>query len=110
MPVQVLVDSSDEIVGYGCGRLLSIVGRPIFGPIYCDSDDGFKMLFHMLVSCFDEELKEQNTIRLFVPTAKSTTVQHLLQDAASFESVSFQKLEYRIIINGTNTVVLIQWV
>ncbi|KAL4002000.1 Acetyltransferase (GNAT) family protein [Acanthocheilonema viteae] len=81
---KVLVNSNDEIVGYGCGRLLSIVGHPSFGPMYCDSDDGFKLLFHALHSCFNEELKEQNCINLFMPTIKSTTVQQMLHGAAEF--------------------------
>lgn len=83
------MNSENEIVGYGCGRLLSIVGYPSFGPIYCDSDDGFKLLFHVLHSCFDEELKEQNMINLYVPTTKSSTVQQILHDAADFELVNF---------------------
>ncbi|CAG9529848.1 unnamed protein product [Cercopithifilaria johnstoni] len=82
---KILVNQKDEIVGYGCGRLLSIVGYPSFGPIYCDSDDGFKLLFHVLHSCFDEELKEHNQINLFMPTTKSGTVQQILQGAADFD-------------------------
>uniref|UniRef100_A0A8R1Y4Y6 N-acetyltransferase domain-containing protein n=1 Tax=Onchocerca volvulus TaxID=6282 RepID=A0A8R1Y4Y6_ONCVO len=82
---KVLVNSKDEIVGYGCGRLLSIVGYPSFGPIYCDSEDGFKLLFHVLYSCFDEELKEQNLINLRMPETKLNTVKQILHDVADFE-------------------------
>lgn len=83
------MNSKNEIVGYGCGRLLSIVGYPSFGPIYCDTDDGFKLLFHVLYSCFDEELKTNNQINLHIPTIKSNTVQKMLRDAANFDSVKF---------------------
>ncbi|VDM91738.1 unnamed protein product [Litomosoides sigmodontis] len=82
---KVLVNSENEIVGYGCGRLLSVVGHPSFGPMYCDSDDGFKLLFHALYSCFEEELKERNLINLFMPTTKSSTVLQILRDAADFD-------------------------
>uniref|UniRef100_A0A915PQ16 N-acetyltransferase domain-containing protein n=1 Tax=Setaria digitata TaxID=48799 RepID=A0A915PQ16_9BILA len=82
----VLVNSEGEIVGYGCGRLLSIVGFPGFGPMYCDSDDGFKLLFHALLSCFDEELKERNVISLRVPTTKSSTIQQILHGVANLET------------------------
>uniref|UniRef100_A0A0R3RM68 N-acetyltransferase domain-containing protein n=1 Tax=Elaeophora elaphi TaxID=1147741 RepID=A0A0R3RM68_9BILA len=82
---KVLVNSADEIVGYGCGRLLSVVGYPTFAPMYCDSDDGFKLLFHVLYSCFEEELKERNQINLFMPTIKSTTVQKMLHGIADLE-------------------------
>uniref|UniRef100_A0A1I7W5P3 N-acetyltransferase domain-containing protein n=1 Tax=Loa loa TaxID=7209 RepID=A0A1I7W5P3_LOALO len=82
---KVLVNSKGEILGYGCGRLLSVVGYPGFGPVYSDSDDGFKLLFYALCSCFDNELKEQNSINLHVPTIKSNTVKQILHDAANFK-------------------------
>ncbi|KAM3724879.1 Chaperonin GroEL [Dirofilaria immitis] len=83
---KILVNSNNEIIGYGCGRLLSIVGCPSFGPIYCNSDDGFKHLFHALYSCFDEELDKQNLIILYIPTIKFNIMQQILHHAtASFQ-------------------------
>lgn len=87
--IQVLVNSEDEIVGYGCGRLLSVVDFPTFGPIYCDSDDGFKLLFHVLHSCFDEDLKKQNRANLKMPTTKLDAIKQIFHDAADFELVTF---------------------
>lgn len=80
------------MVGYGCGRLLSLVGYPAFGPVYCDSDEGFLLLFKTLVECFDEALKENNTIILRVPSTMSERVLKLLDNAGTFIKVSFTSL------------------
>ncbi|VDM98545.1 unnamed protein product [Thelazia callipaeda] len=96
---KVLVNSEGEVIGYGCGRLLSIVGYPTFGPIYCDSDDGFKLLFHALASCFNIELKEQNLICLRVLSAKSNAIQQVLYGAAAdIEKSEFAEIRH-IVIN-----------
>ncbi|VDN49862.1 unnamed protein product [Gongylonema pulchrum] len=82
--IQVLVNSSNEIVGYGCGRLISRVDGPEFGPVYCDSDEAFLVLFCALASCFFKlfEKPDDMKIVLAVPTTKSRKVQEILRDNA----------------------------
>lgn len=62
----------------------------MFGPVYCDSDEGFLSLFRTLVSCFEEQLKEKNMVTLLVPSTKTPNVQNLVKGAAEFERVSYE--------------------
>ncbi|VDM44219.1 unnamed protein product [Toxocara canis] len=82
---KVVVDEKDHVIGYGCARLLSVVGYPSLCPIYADNDEAFVALFKALALCYEEELKENSLIDMRTPSTKTPRIKELLSDVAQIE-------------------------
>lgn len=91
--LQVVLDSNNEIVGYGSGHMLSIWDSPIFCPIYADNDHVFVAIFSALADHFKENIQRKNLIDMRVPTNHMENIEAALRGIADVQVVSFLVLE-----------------
>uniref|UniRef100_A0A183EPX1 Acetyltransf_18 domain-containing protein n=1 Tax=Gongylonema pulchrum TaxID=637853 RepID=A0A183EPX1_9BILA len=84
---KVVVNSSNEIVGYGTGRLFSIWDSAGFSPVYGDSVLVFLALFGALAEHFKEQIQRKNVVDLRVPSIHLKAVRSVLQGIADVKEV-----------------------